>query len=444
MSIFRRELSSLLLHCGSRLYGLDIFGQLAWIRRVEQWTPEKRAAWRLAKLGDILEFAWKEIPFYKEFWGDHGLSFSRPGELNDLQEYPVLTKKLFKEHGSRICPANLRSIRHIRRHTGGSTSVPVGYNLDLDLWALMEAFHLWGWQQMGYRIGDPVGVIAGGSLVPERAAWKGRLRSFAQRRMFLYGVAMDSDLARDYHRRLRKFGARFLYGYPSILYLFSKHLHELGLHLPDLKAVVTTAEMLLPHYREGIEKFLGCPVFDNYGSNDGGVEAYECSLHAGYHYNDMQSIVEVVPDAAAGAGRIVITNLWNRSTPFIRYENGDLGTSSGRSCKCGAGFPLLEGILGRTTDILTFGCGLSVSGPALTLIFSKMKIDGWQIVQTGSNRVEVRLYSKNEDISEHEIFIRRVLDHHLHGEVDVQVKRVTELTLTKGGKLKPVWVESAA
>ena len=54
------------------------------------------------------------------------------------------------------------------------------------------------------------------------------------------------------------------------------------LSLPELKGVVTTAEMLQPRYREGIEQTLGCPVFNNLGCNDGGYESYECSRHDGY------------------------------------------------------------------------------------------------------------------------------------------------------------------
>ena len=72
-------------------------------------------------------------------------------------------------------------------------------------------------------------------------------------------------------------------------YLFSKCLKDQGLHLPRLKAVVTTAEMLQPHYRERIQEWLKCPVYDTlFGSNDGGIESYECKLHQGLHYNDLQ------------------------------------------------------------------------------------------------------------------------------------------------------------
>ena len=444
MMDFRKLTSVGLLRAGCLASRLDIFGQWNWLQEANRWTPEQRAAWRLQRLGDILEFAWNEVPFYREFWGDHGVSFSRPKDLSELEKYPVLTKKLFRENCARVQPQSLAGIRHLPRHTGGSTSVPVHYNLDLDQWTFMEAFHLWGWQQAGYEVGDPVGVIAGGSLVPKRATWKSRARSFAQRRLFLYGVAMDQEMARDYHGRLTRYGAQFLYGYPSVMYLFAKNLHELGLTLPGLKAVVTTAEMLLPHYRKGIEEWLGCPVFNDYGSNDGGTESYECRLHQGFHYNDLQSILETDHSGASGAeGALLITNLWNRSTPFIRYENGDIARLSDQRCACGAPFPLIASVQGRTTDIISFTNGRSLSGPALTLIFGKMAIDGWQIVQTGGMAMEVRLCGTGELVRQYGDEITTILRHHLSEGVQLSVRQVATLTLTQGGKLKPVINEFA-
>ena len=424
---------------GYRAYGLDVLGRYRWLKTTLTWSQRQREEWRLQRLGDILEYSWTQVPFYREFWGDHGVAFRRPRHVEELQEYPILRKDIYRANSERIRPKNLDGIRFMEKATGGSTSVPVHYLLDLEQWTFMEAFHIWGWSQAGYEYGDPVGVIAGGSLVPESKTLKSMLRGLAQRRLFLYGVAMDSELAREHHGRLLRYGAEFLYGYPSVLYLFAKFLNQHGLQLPKLRAVVTTAEMMLPHYREGIQKWLGCPVFDDFGSNDGGVESYECDRHDGFHYNDLQSVLEVdKSDKQTADGKLVITNLWNRSSPFIRYENGDLVVLGSKPCPCGAPFPLISSVQGRTADILTFANGRSLSGPALTLIFGDMKIDGWQIVQTGPASLEVRICNSGDLRPEYREKILRVLNFHLHGDVEVEIRLVDRLELTKGGKWKPV------
>jgi len=438
-----KNISKYLLKAGYSLFQLDVFDKLAWLKGTMEWSNESRQKWRLERLGDILDFAWDNVPFYREYWGDHGVNFRRPRHLDELKSFPVVRKETLRANIRSFKPRSLKSIRHTHKHTGGSTSVPVHYLLDTEQWTLMEAFHSWGWAQAGYELGDPVAVVAGGSLLPERMTLKNRLRNYAQRRLFIYGVAMDSNLARKYHATLSRQGTEFLYGYPSILYLFANFLSEQNLKLPKLKAAITTAEMLLPQYRDGIEKGLSCPVFNNLGSNDGGFESYECHLHQGFHYNDLQSILETCPsDTDSDLGHLLITNLWNRSTPFIRYENGDLVSLSKKPCPCNAPFPLISSIHGRTADILTFSNGRSLSGPALTLIFGDMQIDGWQIVQTGHDSLEVRVLCQGDLNPSYVERISRIIDHHVNGDshrVALNVRKVDKLELTQGGKLKPIW-----
>jgi len=307
---------------------------------------------------------------------------------------------------------------------------------------LCEAFHLWGWSQIGYSFGDPIGVIAGGSLIPERWTLENKIRAFLHNRHFLYGFTMNEETARAYHIRLAGRGVKYLYGYPSIIYLLGKYIADLGLKIPTLKAVVTTAEMLLPQYRKGIEESFRCPVYNNLGCNDGGYESYECSEHNGLHYNDLQSILEVDSDGKDAEGKLLITNLWNKSTPFIRYENGDLVSLKDSLCPCGAPFPLISSIQGRTSDILHFANGRYLAGPGITLIFSEMDIDGWEVVQRTPFKLEVGICSKDELRKDYKEHIRKVLRHHLGNEVEISIKRVPELRRTKGGKLKRIWKEN--
>ena len=437
---FHRTLLDLLY--GMR--GIDVAAQRRWLRDAERWTPARRDAWRLHKLGNILEHAWRHVPFYREYWGDHGVEFFRPAALEELARYPVLTKKVFRANAARIQPDNLSDIAHVAKHTGGTTGEPVHYRLDLAHWSLMQAFQEWGWAQAGYTRGEPAAVMAGGSLIDAHTTTALRLRRLAENRLFLFGVHMDDSLAQSHHARLQAFAPTVLYGYPSVLYLFSRVLRDRGLTLPSIRAVITTAEMLHPHYRTGIEAALGCRVFDNLGCNDGGFESFECTEHAGFHFNDYQAVLELDAPEADGTGRLLVTNLWNRSTPFIRYENGDLARLDATPCGCGSAFPRIAAIDGRTADILSFANGRSLSGPALTLIFAPLAIEGWQVVQTAPDGVEVRLRQPLPIEPRAQQRIHSILHHHLGPEVNVTLRRVDALEVTAAGKRKPVWSEVPA
>ena len=219
---------------------------------------------------------------------------------------------------------------------------------------------------------------------------------------------------------------------------FCDYVKEKDRAFACIKAVVPTAEMLLPHYRQKIERTLGAPVFDNYGCNDGGLLSLECQRHQGLHYNDLESVIEVEAPNDSGIGRCAITNLWNRSMPFVRYENGDLIALGEGKCPCGRVYPLIRSVEGRTGDILRFPNGRSLGPPGLTLIFKDLPIDGWQVVQTGSAALEIRIKAKVRLEAEKEAYIARVIWHHLDLKVAVNIRYMEQLATTAQGKLRPV------
>ncbi|MFZ2399920.1 MAG: hypothetical protein WAW31_14780 [Smithella sp.] len=421
--------------------GIDIFRYRRWLEDAEQWTHQERIAWRLQRLGDLLEHCWDHVPFYRELWSDYGVKIRRPRNLDDLKAFPIVNRDMFREHRDRIIADNLKQISHKTDSTGGTTGSPLKYYHDLALHALRYGFVLIGWKFAGYNYGDDVCTIAGGSLIPGQATLRNRARNWLERGHGVSCVGMNDKVAKACYEMIQRHQPVIIHGYPSMIAEFCEIIKEENFSFGSIKAVITTAEMLYPHYRSRIEETLGVPVFDHYGCNDGGVLSYECELHRGFHYNDLESIIEVISPDTSGTGPLAITNLWNRSMPFIRYENGDQIALEKDQCACGRVYPLIRSVHGRTGDILRFANGRSLGAPGLTLIFKKFSIDGWQVVQTGGNSIEVRLKAKQPLNADDEKYIRQVIHLHLSTDVDISIRYVNELATTSRGKLKPVFVE---
>ena len=176
----------------------------------------------------------------------------------------------------------------------------------------------------GYILFEKLGTVAPNSLILKEAL------SFDR---------VSEDLA-----RVREFKPDFAYSYASSTYMISRYLHHCGETIP-LKGVITTSDMLFPHYRDLIESVFECRVFNNYGCNDGGAWGAECDEHAGFHHDFERSIIEFDRD-----GKMYVTDLWNYAMPLIRYENGDRGCWLPR-CKCGRGMPLFD-ITGGLNDFI--------------------------------------------------------------------------------------------
>ena len=101
----------------------------------------------------------------------------------------------------------------------------------------------------------------------------------------------------------------------------------------------------------------------------------ECIEHCGIHVFEDICIVEVVdklnrpvPPGSLGH-KCLLTNLYNKTQPLIRYEISDMLTKSTEPCSCGRPFPLIKQIAGRSEDILILkdGQGRDIAIPPVVL-----------------------------------------------------------------------------
>ena len=156
---------------------------------------------------------------------------------------------------------------------------------------------------------------------------------------------------------LRAFRPDVLYGYPSILALLA---HEqcagrLGI-VPTL--VVTASEVRSPEMEACIVAAWGVRPFNCYASTETGITAVDCSAHRGLHVLEDFVIIEnvdaqgrPVPDGQPGH-RLLVTNLWARTQPLIRYELSDMVVIDSTPCVCGRTLRRIVAIDGRSDDVL--------------------------------------------------------------------------------------------
>jgi len=157
---------------------------------------------------------------------------------------------------------------------------------------------------------------------------------------------------------LNAFRPEALNAYASTAALLAEKQLEGALDISP-EAVVTIAEVLTPEMAQRIAAAWGRAPFNGYGSSETGpATAFECDRHVGLHAFEDLVQIEVVDDehrpvpAGKPGSRLLVTNLFNRVQPLIRYELDDLVTLSPDPCPCGRPFPLLESVEGRSDDLL--------------------------------------------------------------------------------------------
>jgi len=193
----------------------------------------------------------------------------------------------------------------------------------------------------------------------------------------------------------------------------------------------------MPWQRERIEAVYGAPVYDRYGSRDGGLIAMECEAHNGLHLNVIDLVVEPHGGRAGEPQELLVTNLNAYAMPLIRYSIGDLGVFSDRACPCGQTTPLLERVIGRVTDMIYLPGGKLLPGTFFTRIARGFPVAEYQVVQQEDYSLTFRIVRDDGYGPQHEEQIRRLVAEYVPG-VAVRIEYAGHIDRTRTGKLRPV------
>jgi phenylacetate-coenzyme A ligase PaaK-like adenylate-forming protein len=192
------------------------------------------------------------------------------------------------------------------------------------------------------------------------------------------------------------------------------------------------AEPLLAHTRERVSAAFGCPVLATYGLTEvGGVIAEECVAASGFHVNQLDFHVEIVDrDGAIAAdgvvGEIVITNLYNRTVPIVRYRTGDYGALTRTTCGCGRIGPRIVELVGRTIALFTLPNGTCYNPYfEFNSFFRAFPCSQFQLVQEDVRAIVLRYVAPTDlDGSVEVVRFREALTARYGGGLDFRVERV--------------------
>jgi phenylacetate-CoA ligase len=427
---------------GDRLFSTRIVKNLRELEDTQWWSLSQLQDLQTKKLQKLVEHAYENVPFYRARLEERRLRPEDVQSVQDLTKLPILTKRDVKENSANALLArNVASKDVLPGMTGGSTGIPLQFARHVDStsrdWA--AALRAWGWA--GYRLGDKYATLWGHPLtIAQQASLKGRLQNLFMRNLFLSAYNMDNDSLSEYAHKLERYKPRFLRGYASAVHALASTIERKQAHRISPRAIFTTSEMLFDSQRALIEEQFGCKVFDHYGSGEVHSVAHECEYHSGYHVTSENMIVEVVKKDSSLAmpgerGELVVTDLHNYASPFIRYNTEDAGILSETLCPCGRGLPLLSALEGRSSEIIVLPNGRLVPLGYWVVLFETVSgVDQYQIVQEAPSSLVVKIV-KNLSFTEDDLTHITANLRRLGGEeLDYEIKMVEGIPVSASGK----------
>jgi putative adenylate-forming enzyme len=164
--------------------------------------------------------------------------------------------------------------------------------------------------------------------------------------------------------QLEEFKPTILVGPPSVLALVADTVQAGAIHLAPAR-VIAAAEVLDPIDAERIAAIFGVAIEQIYQATEGFL-GHTCS-HGTVHLNEDCMIVERDwIDRATRRFAPIVTDLYRRTQPVIRYRLNDVLVEREQPCPCGSPFIALERIEGREDDIVWLA---STEGTGITPVF---------------------------------------------------------------------------
>lgn len=416
--------------------------------QISQFWPEGRLrALQQTRLTALLSYANARCAFYRERFREAGIA---PGiQLDDpaWKSLPLLTKSDLKQGGMAMEAEGFVE-RKIRNQTGGSTGTPVQYWVDWERMSTRMAsthrHNAWA----GMQPGDWVASVWGAPLEAQVArTFPERLRNYLVYRSINLNCSSVGPADWDrFFAEVRRRRPRYLLAYSSGADELAAEVTRRAYSDIQFSAIITSAEVLTAEQRQRIESGLGGKVFDRYGCREVSVIASECAVHAGLHVNSEALLVEIVPvpGMEPGWGKVVITDLLNRSQPLIRYENGDIARWAEGPCPCGRALPRLAEVKGRVADFIHLSGGRMVSGVAvLTLALAEVKqVRQLQLAERGSGDLQLRVVPGEGYGPAVRRELAQRLQRHLQGAGRLEVVEVDAIARAASGKYQFVVHES--
>jgi len=383
-------------------------------------------------LSAILDHCKQTVPFYQDS-GNSGPA---------LPDFPVTNKNLIREHFDLFRSDAYPDARTYKATTSGSTGTPFTILHDAGKKKRHIADTLYFGDAVGHALGYRLYYLKIWNEGNQKSQWIRNLQNIVPVDVF----QMTDERIAELLEALRKDASpKSLLGYASALDVIAAYIekHPSAGPIPAIRSVTAMSEALAEPTKKALATYFRCPVVSRYGNLENGILAQQTrALPEQFLMNLASYEIEIlelgrdVPVAEGEMGRIVVTDLFNRAMPLIRYDTGDIGCT-GKIEAVGANQYVFKRIEGRKMDAVYNTKGELISSYLFANQMWKYKeLDQFQFIQHAQKDYEFRLSSPKKFERERELL--EEFRGFLGQDANIRVTYVDEIPLLSSGKRRKV------
>jgi phenylacetate-CoA ligase len=426
--------------------------------RMHRLNPKQMKNYKDKVFRNIVRYACT-VPVYKKKFKALGIHPNDISGIDDVNKLPFTSKKdLVDNFPENVLPSGYKKQNATVLSTSGSTGKPVSFYVDFSVLSksiipylrLAKVFDL-NWRKDSYvNIGN---LSQGKADQVFEEGLMSKVRYFLRNNTVITLNAFgDMD---ELVRNLNRIEPDILVSYPvtfrQLAYLKKKGYAD----KVNPKIIIVSGYTLDGYTRNYVKDAFNCAITDMYSSAEScSYIAFECEegiMHINQDFYHLEAIDEnnkIVSDGKKG--HVVMTRMFGKGTPFVRYTGMDDWVTLHRDYECNCGLctdVLKNGVEGRrnTSVILPDGRVFpSASFAIVSLVLKDLKtykVKQFQIIQKKINEIEILLVIDDElrdtEPSVDLIFkkVKEAYEKMVGPEVTIKIKEVDEIKAPPGKPL---------
>ncbi len=391
----------------------------------ENFNSEDVTVLRNKMLNEILTFATQTTKFYDKY-----------KNYSSLEDFPVVNKKIIRDNFKDFESSEYKDKKRYKVATSGSTGTPFVSYFDKNKKARNSADTIYFANKTGFKVGHKLLYIR---FWGEQYS-KSKLASWKQN-IIPYNVTelRDEDIKKLIGRLESDSSTIGIVSYASAMESICKYLDKIDSNpiKSNIKSIILISESLNDYTMKSIIKYFGVKPVSRYSNSENGILAQQSQNFdndfiinwASYNF-EILKIDANEPVKFGETGRIVVTDLFNRAVPKIRYDTGDLGSMS----KTDFGI-VLNKLEGRIMDVIYDTSGEIISSHIVHQICVFEGINEYQLIQTDKKKYIFKIIASDGFVEDQLIESYKKL---LGNDSQITVEYVKEIPLLKSGKRKKV------
>lgn len=426
-----------------RFLHFDVF-KILWINGF----PVRKAHRILKQLDQLADYS----EYHKrKCWEVYDFFYRNNGSYSDLcgarvnywEQVPVTHRRNLVGPPDQWFPAGLEKRNLYRSSTSGSSGTPFLFARDalthVLVWKSIDRFY----RSTGVRLYDLQARFFGISRQLSQAR-NSRLKDLIACRYRFDVYDVSEHAVERWLLQFKQHPFRYIYGYSNTLIAFAAQMKQKGLVLknvcPSLVSCIVTSEVCSEQDARLISQAFGIPVYNEYGSSELGVVGFKSARHwvcndALYYLEVLDESGRVVPDGEVGL--LTVTHLYNRATPLIRYQTGDLASIQ----RLPNGRVLITSLQGSVNDMAITAFGKKIPGisfyfVAQKLLDTRVDIHEFVVVQKSISQFVFQYVAGTPLSDSDELLLQEGFANYVDPSVTVVIQQLPVIERGANGKFK--------